>query len=191
MAPGRGRRQASAPRRAATADFRHCVESRGYIHRLDLSRRIWLALVELRVGTAGNVQASHARPAPRCPEFGFPLRLRDRIYAAARPTLRRHYQFASTASVLRKQLIVSHLSPHAPRKRVAWGLKFHVLGEAMGYQGGFGGLIVLIADVWAIVNIFQSSADTGNKVLWTVVVLVLPLLGFILWYIWGPKTARV
>jgi len=60
----------------------------------------------------------------------------------------------------------------------------------MGYQGGLGGLIVLIADVWAIVNIFQSSAATGNKVLWTVVVLVLPLLGFILWYIWGPKTAK-
>ena len=60
----------------------------------------------------------------------------------------------------------------------------------MGYQGGLGSLIVLIADVWAIVNIFQSGANTGNKVLWTVVVLVLPLLGFILWYIWGPKTAK-
>jgi Phospholipase_D-nuclease N-terminal len=60
----------------------------------------------------------------------------------------------------------------------------------MGYQGGLGSLIVLIADVWAIVNIFQSSADTGSKVLWTVVVLVLPLLGFILWYFWGPKTTK-
>jgi Phospholipase_D-nuclease N-terminal len=60
----------------------------------------------------------------------------------------------------------------------------------MGYQGGLGSLIVLIADVWAIVSIFQSGADTGNKVLWTVVVLVLPLLGFILWYVWGPKTAK-
>ena len=60
----------------------------------------------------------------------------------------------------------------------------------MGYQGGLGSLIVLIADVWAIVNIFQSSADTGSKVLWTVVVLVLPLLGFILWYFWGPKTSK-
>jgi hypothetical protein len=60
----------------------------------------------------------------------------------------------------------------------------------MGYQGGLGSLIVLIADIWAIVNIFQSSANTGNKVLWIVVVLLLPLLGFILWYIWGPKTAK-
>jgi hypothetical protein len=59
----------------------------------------------------------------------------------------------------------------------------------MQYQG-LGGLIVLIADVWAIVNIFQSAADTGRKVLWTVLVLVLPLLGFILWYFLGPKTGR-
>jgi hypothetical protein len=58
------------------------------------------------------------------------------------------------------------------------------------YQGGLFGLIVLIADVWAIVNIFQSGADTGNKVLWIVVVFLLPLLGFILWYFWGPKTAK-
>jgi hypothetical protein len=58
------------------------------------------------------------------------------------------------------------------------------------YQGGLFGLIVLIADVWAIVNIFQSSADTGKKVLWIVIVFLLPLLGFILWYFWGPKTGR-
>jgi succinate dehydrogenase/fumarate reductase cytochrome b subunit len=59
----------------------------------------------------------------------------------------------------------------------------------MEYQG-LGGLIVLIADVWAIVNIFQSGADTGKKVLWTVLVIVLPVLGFILWYFLGPKTGR-
>jgi hypothetical protein len=60
----------------------------------------------------------------------------------------------------------------------------------MEYQG-IGGLIVLIADVWAIVNIFQSGADTGRKVLWTVLVIVLPVLGFILWYFLGPKTGKV
>ena len=56
------------------------------------------------------------------------------------------------------------------------------------YGGGIFGLLVLIADVWAIVNILQSGADTGGKVVWTVVVLVLPLLGFILWYFLGPKS---
>ncbi|GAC1306522.1 MAG: PLD nuclease N-terminal domain-containing protein [Steroidobacteraceae bacterium] len=56
---------------------------------------------------------------------------------------------------------------------------------------GIWGLIVLVADIWAIVNIFQSSADTGRKVLWTVLVVLLPVLGFILWYFLGPKTGRV
>jgi hypothetical protein len=59
----------------------------------------------------------------------------------------------------------------------------------MQYQG-LGGLIVLIADVWAIVNIFQSGADTGRKVLWTVLVIILPVLGFILWFFLGPKTGK-
>lgn len=60
----------------------------------------------------------------------------------------------------------------------------------MGTRGGLYGLIVLVADVWALVNIFQSSADTGRKVLWTVLVIVLPVLGFILWFFLGPKTAK-
>jgi hypothetical protein len=59
----------------------------------------------------------------------------------------------------------------------------------MQYQGLFG-LIVLIADVWAIVNVFQSTGDTGKKVLWTVLVIILPVLGFILWYFLGPKTGK-
>ena len=63
-------------------------------------------------------------------------------------------------------------------------------GCSMEYQG-IGGLIVLIADVWAIVNILQSGADTGRKVLWTVLVILLPVLGFILWYFLGPKTGKI
>ena len=52
------------------------------------------------------------------------------------------------------------------------------------------GLLILIADVWAIVNIFQSPAGTGTKVLWTVLVLILPVLGLIIWFFAGPRTGR-
>lgn len=55
---------------------------------------------------------------------------------------------------------------------------------------GLWGLIVLAADIWAIVNIFQSNASTGTKVLWTLLVILLPVLGFIIWLIAGPKTAK-
>jgi succinate dehydrogenase/fumarate reductase cytochrome b subunit len=54
---------------------------------------------------------------------------------------------------------------------------------------GLLGLLVLVADVWAILNIFQSGESTGTKVLWIVVVLVLPVLGFVIWYFAGPKTS--
>lgn len=53
--------------------------------------------------------------------------------------------------------------------------------------GGFFGLLVLIADVWAIVNIFQSRVSAGSKVFWIVLVLVLPILGFIIWLFAGPR----
>jgi hypothetical protein len=57
--------------------------------------------------------------------------------------------------------------------------------------GGIFGLLILIADVWAIVNIVQSGAPTGKKVLWIVLVILLPVLGLILWLLMGPRTARV
>lgn len=61
----------------------------------------------------------------------------------------------------------------------------------MGIEvSGLFGLLVLIADVWAIVNIAQSAASTGRKVLWIVLVLLLPLLGFLLWLLLGPRSGK-
>jgi uncharacterized membrane protein len=58
----------------------------------------------------------------------------------------------------------------------------------MGVEvSGLVGLIVLIADIWAIVNVFQSGASTGGKVLWILLILILPLLGFLIWLIGGPR----
>ncbi len=53
--------------------------------------------------------------------------------------------------------------------------------------GGLFGLIVLVLDVWAMVKVFQSGAATGTKVVWIVLILLLPVLGFILWLLFGPK----
>lgn len=55
---------------------------------------------------------------------------------------------------------------------------------------GLGGLILLILDIWAIVSIIGARATTGRKVIWVGLVLILPLLGFILWLIAGPRAAR-
>ena len=50
-------------------------------------------------------------------------------------------------------------------------------------------LLILIADIWAILNIVKSSESTGTKALWIVLVLVLPLIGLGIWYFAGPKSA--
>jgi hypothetical protein len=53
--------------------------------------------------------------------------------------------------------------------------------------GGILGLLILAGDIWAILNVFQSSESNGAKVAWTLVILVLPLLGLALWYFLGPR----
>lgn len=53
--------------------------------------------------------------------------------------------------------------------------------------GGLLGLIILVLNVYAIVKIVQSTAGTGTKVVWIIVILLLPVAGFLLWLFFGPK----
>ena len=58
----------------------------------------------------------------------------------------------------------------------------------MGIEvGGLFGLILLIANIYAIVKIIESSAPTFNKVLWSLFVFFAPVVGLICWYLFGPK----
>jgi len=52
---------------------------------------------------------------------------------------------------------------------------------------GLIGLLILAADIWAIVSIVQSAVSTGKKVLWILLILILPVLGLILWFLLGPR----
>ena len=53
------------------------------------------------------------------------------------------------------------------------------------------GLLVLVGDIWAIINIFQSSVSNEKKLIWIIVVVLLPLLGLILWFFLGPRNRKV
>ena len=62
-------------------------------------------------------------------------------------------------------------------------------------MGNFGysslwGLLILAGDIWAIINIVQSPASNGKKLIWTIAVLLLPVLGLILWYFLGPRDGK-
>jgi len=58
----------------------------------------------------------------------------------------------------------------------------------MGIEvGGCLGIVILALDVWAIVKTLSSRESTGSKVLWIVLILVLPIVGLLLWWLMGPK----
>ena len=59
----------------------------------------------------------------------------------------------------------------------------------IGYNGLWG-LLILAGDIWAIINILQSPVSNEKKLLWIIVVALLPLLGLILWYFLGPRDGR-
>lgn len=47
--------------------------------------------------------------------------------------------------------------------------------------------IIFIAGVWAIYRIWISAETIGKKILWTLLVAVLPVIGFVIWWFAGPK----
>ena len=53
---------------------------------------------------------------------------------------------------------------------------------------GIVALIVLILDIFALVDILKSSMDTANKALWIVLILILPVIGMALYFMIGKKT---
>jgi len=48
-------------------------------------------------------------------------------------------------------------------------------------------LIVLVIDVIVVVDILKSNKDMEKKVLWIIVVIFLPILGPVLYYVIGKK----
>ena len=52
---------------------------------------------------------------------------------------------------------------------------------------GIMAFIVLILDIIAIFDILKSSADTGSKALWIILILILPVIGMVLYFLIGKK----
>ncbi len=56
---------------------------------------------------------------------------------------------------------------------------------------GLLGLLVFIADIWAILNIVQSRNSSGSKLVWILLILLLPVVGLIIWWLFGPREPRI
>lgn len=64
-------------------------------------------------------------------------------------------------------------------------------GMNYGWGSGLMGLIILIADIYAIIQVINSNATTGTKLLWVLLILFLPVIGFIIWLLAGPGNRRL
>jgi succinate dehydrogenase/fumarate reductase cytochrome b subunit len=60
---------------------------------------------------------------------------------------------------------------------------------SIGYNSILG-LLILVADIWAIINIFQSSVSNEKKLIWIIAVVLLPVLGLVLWFFLGPRDRK-
>ncbi len=54
---------------------------------------------------------------------------------------------------------------------------------------GYGvcGLLVIVLDVLALVEVWKSPRADSDKILWTAVIVILPFVGLIAYYLFGRK----
>jgi hypothetical protein len=55
----------------------------------------------------------------------------------------------------------------------------------MPFVSGILGLVILVLDILAIVDCIRRPMDTGMKVLWVVLIILLPVIGLILYFLLG------
>lgn len=59
----------------------------------------------------------------------------------------------------------------------------------MGFEySGVLGIIILIVDIWAILQIIKGGGSTGSKLLWILIILLLPVIGLLIWLLAGRRS---
>ena len=53
------------------------------------------------------------------------------------------------------------------------------------------GVVILVLDIIALVSLLKSGADTATKILWALLIILLPVLGMILYFLMGPGRRKV
>ncbi len=52
---------------------------------------------------------------------------------------------------------------------------------------GIIGVVILVLDIWALYNVWTGGSSAGSKILWSAIILILPVVGLILWFLFGPR----
>ncbi|PIR00539.1 MAG: hypothetical protein COV66_06075 [Nitrospinae bacterium CG11_big_fil_rev_8_21_14_0_20_45_15] len=56
---------------------------------------------------------------------------------------------------------------------------------------GIVGALILVLDIFAIVDCVKSSSDSVKKLLWILMILVLPVIGMVLYFLLIKKSEGV
>lgn len=48
-------------------------------------------------------------------------------------------------------------------------------------------LIALLIDIWLLVSIIRSTKGTSTKIGWALLIILLPVVGWVIWGITGPR----
>lgn len=51
------------------------------------------------------------------------------------------------------------------------------------------GILILVLDIVAIASVVMGGGSLGHKLLWIILILLLPIVGMILYFIFGKSTA--
>ncbi len=52
-------------------------------------------------------------------------------------------------------------------------------------------LIVVVADIVAIIQVCRSRIEAGRKIIWSLVIVLLPVVGLVMWFIAAGSHAKV
>jgi cell division protein FtsX len=64
---------------------------------------------------------------------------------------------------------------------------FGILGLVMGLGFGLLGLACFAVWIWALIDILKNEFTCNNKLIWLVLVVILPVLGVVLYYFIGRE----
>jgi hypothetical protein len=53
------------------------------------------------------------------------------------------------------------------------------------------GLVIVILDFIALVSLLKSNADSPTKILWALLIILLPFVGMVLYFLMGPGRRAV
>ncbi|TLS28137.1 hypothetical protein PpBr36_01988 [Pyricularia pennisetigena] len=83
--------------------------------------------------------------------------------------------------------LLTHAAPIAEETLTATG---HGNAWQYGTGGGILGLIVLILDVIAFIEILGSNREPSGKLLWCLVVFLFPIVGMVIYYLFSNRASH-